>query len=218
MKTAIIVFPGSNCDKDIAYVMRQFYSHNVEFVWHKDQFEKQYDLVILPGGFSYGDYLRCGAIARFSNAMKSVFEHAKQGRKILGICNGFQILTESGLLPGTLMQNKNLKHICKDVYLEVGSSKNPVTKKIPKDKILKIPISHGEGNYYADDFVIQELKEQDRILFRYYKENPNGSMENIAGITSKDFKIVGLMPHPERAMEEWGSTDGKIFFDSFLSY
>lgn len=218
MKTAVVVFPGSNCDKDIAYVMREFYSHDVQFVWHKDQFHEKFDLVILPGGFSYGDYLRCGAIARFSSAMKSVLEHAKKGGKILGICNGFQILTESGLLPGTLMQNKNLKHICKDVYLEVGSSQNPVTKQIPKDKILKIPISHGEGNYYAEDSVIQELKEENRILFKYHKENPNGSVENIAGITSKDFKIVGLMPHPERAMEEWGSTDGKIFFDSFLSY
>lgn len=218
MKTAVVVFPGSNCDKDIAYVMREFYSHEVEFVWHKDQFDKQYDLVILPGGFSYGDYLRCGAIARFSNAMKSVVEHAKRGGRVLGICNGFQILTESGLLPGTLMRNRNLKHICKDIFLEVGSTKNPVTKKISKDTILKIPISHGEGNYYAEPQVIQELKEQNRILFRYYGENPNGSVENIAGITSKNFQVVGLMPHPERAMEEWGSKDGKIFFESFLNY
>jgi phosphoribosylformylglycinamidine synthase len=218
MKSAVIVFPGSNCDKDIAYVLKTFYHHKVDMVWHKTQLSQKYDLVVLPGGFSYGDYLRCGAIARFSPAMKSVLEHAKRGGRILGICNGFQILTESGLLPGTLFKNTNLKHICKNIQLVKGSQNNPLTSKLQPKQVLTIPISHGEGNYYADPDTVKQLKEENRILYRYYKENPNGSVEDIAGITSSDFKIAGLMPHPERAMENWTGTDGKLFFDNFFEF
>lgn len=218
MKSAVIVFPGSNCDKDIAHVLQKHYNHSVDLVWHKDQLDKKYDLVVLPGGFSYGDYLRCGAIARFSLAMKSVMEHANKGGRVLGICNGFQILTESTLLPGTLRLNQNLKHICKNVKLKKGSELNPLTSKVEKSRILEIPISHGEGNYFADSETIAELKEGNQILYYYEGENPNGSVENIAGITSRDFKVAGLMPHPERAIEEFSDTlDGKIFFDSFFS-
>lgn len=218
MKTAVIVFPGSNCDRDIAEILKNFYSHAVEMVWHKDQLQDKYDLVVLPGGFSYGDYLRCGAIARFSPAMKSVVDHAKRGGRVLGICNGFQILTETGLLPGTLRRNENLKHICKDVFLVKGSPVNPLTAKIQDSQVLRIPISHGEGNYYADEKTLESLQSENRIFFRYYQENPNGSLDDIAGITSKDFKIAGLMPHPERAMEAWTGTDGKVFFDSFFAF
>lgn len=219
MKSAVIVFPGSNCDRDIQHILETYYNHTVDMVWHKEQLQGKYDLVVLPGGFSYGDYLRCGAIARFSPAMKSVIEHSNRGGRVLGICNGFQILTESGLLPGTLRMNLNLKHICKNVKLKKGSDKNPLTKSIPSETILEIPISHGEGNYYADSHTILQLKSEGRILFTYEGENPNGSVENIAGITSSDFKIAGLMPHPERAVESFSdSKDGRLFFDSFFDW
>ncbi len=208
MKTAVIRFPGSNCDRDIADILSKYYHHDVTYVWHKDSFEKKYDLVVLPGGFSYGDYLRCGALARFSPAMISLKDHLDSGRLVLGICNGFQILVEAGLLPGALTRNKTLKHICKNVNLKVGSKENPLTKKISPDKLLDIPISHGEGSYFADKETLKRLEDENRILFKYSGENPNGSLEDIAGITSKDFKIAGLMPHPERAVEEIsGSTD-----------
>lgn len=217
MKTAVIVFPGSNCDKDIGYILKQYYNHTIEYVWHKDSMDAQFDLVVVPGGFSYGDYLRCGAIAKFSKAMKSLKGHVEKGRKVLGICNGFQILTEANLLPGTLMRNKNLKHICKSVYVKKGSSSNPLTQNLLEDDILEIPISHSEGNYYADQETLKRMEDNGQILIRYAFGNPNGSVEDIAGITSKDYKIIGLMPHPERAIEEWsGSKDGKKLLDSFL--
>ena len=217
MRTAVIRFPGSNCDRDIADILTQEYKHQVSFIWHKESFEKHYDLVVIPGGFSYGDYLRCGALARFSPAMVSLKDHIDSGRLVLGICNGFQILVESGLLPGALTRNKTLKHICKNVNLKVGSKGNPLTKKISPDKILDIPISHGEGSYFADADTLKQLADEDRVLFRYAGENPNGTLDDIAGVTSKDFRIAGLMPHPERAVEEIsGSTDGRIIFDSFF--
>ena len=217
MRTAVIRIPGSNCDRDIADILTQEYKHQVSFIWHKESFEKHYDLVVIPGGFSYGDYLRCGALARFSPAMVSLKDHIDSGRLVLGICNGFQILVESGLLPGALTRNKTLKHICKNVNLKVGSKGNPLTKKISPDKILDIPISHGEGSYFADADTLKQLADEDRVLFRYAGENPNGSLDDIAGVTSKDFRIAGLMPHPERAVEEIsGSTDGRIIFDSFF--
>ena len=217
MRTAVIRFPGSNCDRDIADILTQEYKHQVSFIWHKESFEKHYDLVVIPGGFSYGDYLRCGALARFSPAMVSLKDHIDSGRLVLGICNGFQILVESGLLPGALTRNKTLKHICKNVNLKVGSKGNPLTKKISPDKILDIPISHGEGSYFADADTLKQLADEDRVLFRYAGENPNGSLDDIAGVTSKDFRIAGLMPHPERAVEEIsGSTDGRIIFDPFF--
>lgn len=219
MKTAVIRFPGSNCDRDIADILAQEYNHQVSFIWHKESFDKHYDLVVIPGGFSYGDYLRCGALARFSPAMVSLKDHIDSGRLVLGICNGFQILVESGLLPGALTRNKTLKHICKNVNLKVGSKENPLTKKISPDKVLDIPISHGEGSYFADADTLKQLADENRVLFRYAGENPNGSLDDIAGVTSKDFRIAGLMPHPERAVEEIsGSTDGKIIFDSFFEF
>ncbi|MBE7410946.1 MAG: phosphoribosylformylglycinamidine synthase subunit PurQ [Leptospiraceae bacterium] len=217
MKTAVITFPGSNCDKDIGDALFEHYNHSVSYIWHKDTFGKEFDLVVLPGGFSYGDYLRCGAMARFANSMNSVIEHSKSGRLILGICNGFQILTECSLLPGALTRNKSLKHICKTVSLVKGGKNNPLTKKIQENEILQIPISHGEGAYFADENTLKKLEDQDRILLKYAIENPNGSLNNIAGITSENFKIAGLMPHPERALDDINqSTDGKKFFDSFF--
>lgn len=217
MNTAVIVFPGSNCDRDIGYILSEYYKHKVDYVWHKNSLEKKYDLVIIPGGFSYGDYLRCGAIAKFSTAMKSLTEHVKYGGRVLGICNGFQILTEAGYLRGTLMRNQNLKHICKTVYLKKGSNSNPLTHKIDEEDILEIPISHSEGNFYADSDSIKYLEDNECIYLRYAIENPNGSIDDIAGITSSDFKIAGLMPHPERAMEEWSvNRDGRKVFDSFF--
>jgi phosphoribosylformylglycinamidine synthase len=217
MRTAVIQFPGSNCDRDIIHILKNYYNHTVDLVWHKNSFQEKYDLVVLPGGFSYGDYLRTGAMARFSVAMKSLEEHVKKGGRVLGICNGFQILTEANYLPGALCKNKSLKHICKNVSLVKGSEKNPLTSKIQSKQKLDIPISHGEGCYFAEQTVLEELESEGRILLKYV-ENPNGSVLNIAGICSKDFKITGLMPHPERAVEEIsGSTDGKLFFDSFFS-
>jgi phosphoribosylformylglycinamidine synthase len=215
-KTAVIVFPGSNCDRDIEYALKTHYNHSVDMIWHKNSITEKYDLVVVPGGFSYGDYLRSGAIARFSNAMKSLDSHIKRGARVLGICNGFQILTEAKLLPGCLMRNISLKHICKTVSIKRGSISNPLTEKIA-NSVLNIPISHGEGCYFAEADIIKQLEDENRILIKYSGENPNGSLDDIAGITSADFKIAGLMPHPERALEKWsGSQDGKIFFDSFF--
>ncbi len=219
MNSAVIVFPGSNCDKDIANILREYYQHTVEFIWHKNSIENKYDLIVIPGGFSYGDYLRCGAIAKFSTAMKSLKSHVDRGARVLGICNGFQILTEAGFLPGTLMRNKNLKHICKNIYLKKGSLNNKLTHNLLEDDILEIPISHSEGNYFASPDTLKHLEDTDGILYKYAIDNPNGSIEDIAGITSPDFKIAGLMPHPERAVEEWApSGDGKKFFDNFFQF
>lgn len=217
MNSAVIVFPGSNCDRDVAYILSEYYKHKVDMIWHKDSIEKDYDLIVVPGGFSYGDYLRCGAIAKFSKAMKSLKSHIERGGRVLGICNGFQILTEAGFLKGTLIRNKNLKHICKSVYLKKGSITNPLTHKIDEEDILEIPVSHSEGNFYADSDTIKYLEDNNCIYFRYAIDNPNGSIADIAGITSPDFKIAGLMPHPERAIEEWSiNRDGRKIFDSFF--
>ncbi|MDX1959448.1 MAG: phosphoribosylformylglycinamidine synthase subunit PurQ [Leptospiraceae bacterium] len=213
MKTGVIVFPGSNCDKDIADTLKVHYSHDVRLLWHKDSITEKFDLIVVPGGFSYGDYLRSGAIARFSNAMKSLPEHISKGGKVLGICNGFQILTEARLLPGALLRNLNQKHICKTVALKAGNSK--LLSGV--DSILKIPISHGEGRYFADSDTLKQLEEKNRILVKYAYDNPNGSVNDIAGIISEDGKVVGLMPHPERAIESFAeSRDGKKFFDTLF--
>lgn len=218
MKTGIITFPGSNCDRDVGFILEKYFDHQVEYIWHKDQFDNRFDMVVLPGGFSYGDYLRCGALARFSIAMESLKSHIQAGRFVLGICNGFQILVESGLLPGALTLNKSLKHICKTVVLSKGSDKNLLTQRIDQNAKLKIPISHSEGAYFAEEDTIKMLQDEDRILFRYDLENPNGSIDDIAGISSRDSKIAGLMPHPERAIEEIsGSIDGKYILDSFFA-
>ncbi|MCB1190161.1 MAG: phosphoribosylformylglycinamidine synthase subunit PurQ [Leptospiraceae bacterium] len=217
MKTGIITFPGSNCDKDVGFILEKYFSHKIEYLWHKDHFENNFDLIVLPGGFSYGDYLRCGALARFAVAMESLNAHIKSGKLVLGICNGFQILVEANLLPGALTLNKTLKHICKTVTLVKGSEKNPLTNKIPIDSILEIPVSHSEGSYFAGEDTIKKLRDENCILFQYALENPNGSVANIAGVSSRNFKIAGLMPHPERAVEEFsGSRDGKIIFESFF--
>ncbi|EPG66233.1 phosphoribosylformylglycinamidine synthase subunit PurQ [Leptospira wolffii] len=218
MKAAVVTFPGSNCDSDIARVLADFYSAKVDKVWHKDQFSEKYDLVILPGGFSYGDYLRSGAMAPFSPVMKSVKEHTDRGGKLFGICNGFQILAEAGYLPGALIRNRNLKYVCKTVGLKKASDSNKISGKLEKDRILRVPVAHGDGCYFASEDIRKQLKDEGRILFLYADENPNGSLDNIAGICSADFKIAGMMPHPERAMNRiTGEMDGKTVLDLVIA-
>lgn len=223
MKTATLVFPGSNCDADCYHAAKRF-SKKVDYVWHKNAFnEKDYDFVIVPGGFSYGDYLRCGAIARFSPVMQSVQAHAKRGGYILGICNGFQILTESHILPGALIRNTNLQFICNNAYLRVETNETPYTTAMRNGDILTIPIAHGEGNYRADEDVLKRLNDEGRVAFRYVTKdgvlseaaNPNGSAENIAGILSENKRVLGMMPHPERVVEAMvGGVDGEKLFKS----
>ncbi len=217
MKFGVVVFPGSNCDHDCYHVLKHVMQKDTEFVWHKDKDISKYDCIILPGGFSYGDYLRTGAIARFSPVMDAVQKHADKGKLVIGICNGFQILLEAGLLPGAMLRNESLRFICKYVDLTVQTSDSPFTRKTKKGDVLRIPIAHGEGNYFADAATIQGLKQNDQILVKYV-ENPNGSLEDIAGICNKKRNVFGLMPHPERASEsELGSTDGKIIFESIIA-
>ena len=207
-KFGVVVFPGSNCDHDAYYAVKKVLNYDAELLWHKDTDLKESEIIILPGGFSYGDYLRTGSIARFSPIMNSVIEFSKKGGIVIGICNGFQILLEAGLLPGVLIKNKSIKFVCKDVYLKIESKKNIFTKDVKSD-ILKIPIAHGEGNYFADDDIIKELQDNDQIVFKYSSSNgevtdefnPNGSMLNIAGIINKDGNILGMMPHPERCAD-----------------
>jgi phosphoribosylformylglycinamidine synthase I len=224
MRAAVIRFPGSNCDQDCHLVLKQS-GFATDYVWHKDTLAKGYDLVVLPGGFSYGDYLRCGAIARFSPVMKSVAEHAQRGGLVLGICNGFQILCESGLLPGALMRNRDLHFICEQTHLRVENTQNPFLNAARVGQVLRIPIAHGEGSYTADSQTLRELNIEGRVLVRYcdasaatgVKANPNGALENIAGICNAERNVFGLMPHPERACDaQLGSADGKVFFESIL--
>ena len=226
MKFAVIVFPGSNCDYDVYYALKHQMGVSVEFVWHKDNSLDKYDAVVLPGGFSYGDYLRAGSIARFSPIMREVIRFAKNGKPVLGICNGFQILTESGLLPGALLRNQNLRFICKHVYIRTERNDTLFTRKLKKGQVLKIPIAHGEGNYFIDKNGLKELEDYGQIVFRYCsasgevhsKYNPNGSIENIAGIINKQGNVLGMMPHPERAMEILlGSMEGQLIFESMIS-
>jgi len=214
MKFAIIIFPGSNCDYDAFYALKNM-GYDVEFIWHKNTSLKNFDGILIPGGFSYGDYLRTGAIAKFSPIMKTVIKESKKGKIIIGICNGFQILIESGLLPGALINNSNIKFISKQVTLNIKSSNSVFTKHINCQQ-LKMPIAHRQGNYIANDKTLNELKNNDQILFEY-ANNPNGSMLNIAGITNKKRNVLGMMPHPERASEGvLGSSDGKLIFESVL--
>lgn len=226
MKFAVVVFPGSNCDHDVFYAVKRVMQQEVEFIWHNDTSLSGYDAVILPGGFAYGDYLRAGAIARFSHIMKAVVEFARKGKIVLGICNGFQVLTECELLPGALMRNHNLRFVCKQVYIKVNNKSSRFTNSLCKDQVLNIPIAHGEGNYYIDDVGLKELKDHEQILFRYCSSsgeeiaaaNPNGSRDNIAGIINKAGNVLGMMPHPERAMEALvGSADGQYIFKSICS-
>lgn len=226
MKTGVLVFPGSNCDHDAYHALAHVMNSEVKFLWHKETDLSDVDFLIIPGGFSYGDYLRTGAIARFSPIMQSVTEFAQKGNPILGICNGFQILLEAGLLPGAMLRNQELRYVCKHVYLHCETSESVFTQNIKKGSVLKIPVAHGEGNYFTDNAGLKQLQDEDRILFRYCDKsgianeaaNFNGSIDNIAGICSEQRNILGMMPHPERAMEqELGSTDGKALFESILN-
>ncbi|MDA2523312.1 phosphoribosylformylglycinamidine synthase subunit PurQ [Bacillus cereus] len=212
MKFAVIVFPGSNCDVDMFHAIKDELGEEVDYVWHDTENLDEYDAILLPGGFSYGDYLRCGAISRFANAMKAVQKAAEQGKPILGVCNGFQILVESGLLPGALMRNENLKFMCRTVQLRVENNETMFTSQYGKDEVINIPIAHGEGNYYCDEATLKQLKENNQIAFRYV-ENPNGSVSDIAGIVNEKGNVLGMMPHPERAVDELlGGAEGlKVF-------
>lgn len=216
MKFAVIVFPGSNCDVDMFHAIKDELGEEVDYVWHDRENLDEYDAILLPGGFSYGDYLRCGAISRFANAMKAVQKAAEQGKPILGVCNGFQILVESGLLPGALMRNENLKFMCRTVQLRVENNETMFTSQYEKDEVINIPIAHGEGNYYCDEETLKRLEENNQIAFRYV-ENPNGSVSDIAGIVNKKGNVLGMMPHPERAVDELlGGAEGLKVFQSIL--
>ena len=226
MKFAVIVFPGSNCDHDAYHAAKHVLGHDAEFIWHKETSVKGADVVILPGGFSYGDYLRTGAIAQFSPVMTAVKAFAAGGGPLLGICNGFQVLCESRLLPGALLRNRDLKFHCAHVHLRVEQTDTPFTMRAFRGQVLSVPIAHGEGNYFADAQTLAELEASRRIVFRYCDEsgqvtdaaNPNGSLSNIAGICNDTRNVVGLMPHPERACESsLGSTDGLVLFDSVVA-
>lgn len=228
MKFGVIIFPGSNCDHDTIYVLKEIMGQNVREIWHKETDISDFtenDWIFLPGGFSYGDYLRSGAIAKYSPIMQEVISFAKKGGKLFGICNGFQILCESGLLPGTLKHNDNQKFICKNIYLKAQTTNSIITSMLSTEKVLNIPIAHGEGNYFIDKNGLDELKRNDQILFKYCDKdgnitktaNPNGSLDNIAGICNKERNVFGMMPHPERASDEiLGNTNGRILFEGIL--
>ena len=216
MKFGVIVFPGSNCDHDALYATSAVLGQKAEYIWHDSHSLGGVDAVILPGGFAYGDYLRCGAIAKFSPVMQAVKRFADDGGLVLGVCNGFQILVEAGLLPGALVRNAGLKFVCRDVHLRVETVNSPFTNAAEKGEILRVPIAHGEGCYYADERTLDELEREDRVAFRYL-DNPNGSLRDIAGILSRRRNVMGMMPHPERAAEPlMGSTDGLTVFESML--
>ncbi len=225
MRFGVVVFPGSNCDYDCYWVVKHLLGKEVDFIWHKEKNLAGYDCLILPGGFSYGDYLRTGAIARFSPVMSLVEAYAREGGLVIGICNEFQILLEAGLLPGAMIRNKNLQFVCKFIHIRVENPQTPYTNLCRRGQILKIPIAHIEGNYYADRKILQELRKNEQIIFRYCSKdgaiseesNPNGSKEAIAGICNKDGNILGMMPHPERASEHLlGSEDGRLIFESII--
>lgn len=225
LRFGVVVFPGSNCDHDAYHVVKHVVEQHAEFLWHKETDLKQSDVIILPGGFSYGDYLRTGAIARFSPIMNEVIRFAQQGGTVIGICNGFQILCEAGLLPGVLLRNRSLLFSCKHVSIRVEHSNSRFTCELAAGDILNIPIAHGEGNYFAETDTIKELEDRSQILFRYCNNfgditdeaNPNGSINNIAGIMNSTGNVMGMMPHPERASEdELGSSDGKKIFESII--
>lgn len=226
MKFGVVVFPGSNCDYDTYYVLKEVLNQPTFFLWHKDHDLKGVDCVVLPGGFSYGDYLRSGAIARFSPLMQEIIEFAQKGGLVLGICNGFQILLEAGLLEGAMLRNKNLKFLCQPVWIRVENNKIPFTQKAKAGQVLKIPIAHFDGNYYAPPETLNKLKKNGQIIFRYCTEkgeiteaaNVNGSVENIAGICNVSGNVLGMMPHPERVSETiLGSSDGLVIFRSIFN-
>ncbi len=217
MKFGVVVFPGSNCDHDALHVARDVLGQPAELLWHKDRDLKGAEVIVLPGGFSYGDYLRCGAIARFSPIMDEVIAHARRGGKVIGICNGFQVLTEAGLLPGALLQNRSRKFICRTVRLRVENASSAFTRAYGKGEEIALPIAHAEGNYYVDDEGLRRLEGEGRIAFRYL-ENPNGARADIAGVLNEGCNVLGMMPHPERASEAvLGSCDGRRIFESLLA-
>lgn len=217
MKFAVLVFPGSNCDIDCFKAVEETIEKPVDYVWHTATDLSAYDCIIVPGGFSYGDYLRCGAISRFAPVMNEVAKAAEQGKYIIGICNGFQILTEAGLLPGALLRNTGMKFVCHDSVLQVENNNTPFTSEYALGEEIIIPIAHGEGNYYCDEETLEKLKANNQIVFTY-KNNPNGSLNNIAGVSNERGNVVGMMPHPERAVNEvLGTTDGKRMFTSILN-
>ncbi len=225
MRFGVVVFPGTWSDRDCHHVVDQVLHQPVEYVWHKDTIISRFDCIILPGGFSYGDYLRTGAIARFSPVMKAVEEHAAKGKLVIGICNGFQILCESGLLPGVLMRNRDLEFHCEWVHLRTETTASPFTNACKQGQVLRVPISHGEGRYYADEATLRELNANNQVVFRYATPdgkitdaaNPNGSLENIAGICNKGRNVLGMMPHPERCAEDiLGGHDGVYIFKSIV--
>lgn len=226
MKVGVVIFPGSNCDQDAIYAFRNEFGCEVVELWHKDHDLQNVDLVFLPGGFSYGDYLRSGAIARFSPIMQNVIDYAGKGGLVFGVCNGFQVLCESHLLPGALLRNESVKFNCNNVHIKAQTTRALVTSQLDTNKALKIPIAHGEGRFYCDAQTLAELKANDQILFRYCdaegnittESNPNGSLENIAGICNKGRNVFGMMPHPERAIDaDLYNTDGRGLFESILS-
>jgi phosphoribosylformylglycinamidine synthase I len=226
MRFAVLQFPASNCDQDAVYSLCNVLGQEAYLVWHKDSDLRGADVVIVPGGFSYGDYLRCGAIARFSPVMQTVQAFAAQGGIVLGICNGFQVLCEAGLLPGALIRNRSLQFRCEQIFVRAATRSSPFTREIPEGKILRLPIAHGEGCYYADDATLAGLKANDQILWQYCDKdgrlteaaNPNGSLLNIAGICNRQRNVAGLMPHPERACETLvGGEDGRLIFESILA-
>ena len=225
MTFAVLQFPASNCDQDAIHALRDVLGHSARLVWHKEQSLGDPDAVVVPGGFSYGDYLRCGAIARFSPVMQAVQQFAANGGLVLGICNGFQVLCEAGLLPGALIRNRSLQFRCEHVYLKTLTNDSPFTNRIPPEKLLRIPIAHGEGCYFADEEILDRLKAHNQVLWQYCNAqgevteaaNPNGSLGNIAGICNERRNVAGLMPHPERACETiLGSTDGCLIFQSLI--
>jgi phosphoribosylformylglycinamidine synthase len=226
MKFGVVIFPGSNCDEDIIHVLDKIMGQQVVRLWHKDHDLQGAEFIILPGGFSFGDYLRSGAIARFSPIMEQVIQFANNGGYVLGICNGFQILTEAGLLPGALLHNNNRKFICRNIYIKPQTGNTLLTAQIDPQRALKIPIAHGEGNYFADADVLKSINDNDQVIFRYCDEagnitadaNPNGSIENIAGVTNINRNVFGFMPHPERAADPLlANEDGLAIFESILS-
>jgi len=228
-RIAVLVFPGSNCDHDAYHAAKHVFGQDARFVWHKEESVGDADLVIVPGGFSYGDYLRSGAIARFSPVMKDVVRHAKEGRLVLGVCNGFQVLCEAGLLPGALMRNASLRFVCRDVHLRVENAETPFTNQAQVGDLLTVPVAHGDGNYTADEATLDRLEAENRVVFRYAdadgqitpEANPNGSARNIAGVLGENGNVLGMMPHPERCVEAilgHGGADGAVLFRSALAH
>ena len=226
MKFGVVIFPGSNCDHDTYHVLKSVLGEETVFFWHQDTDLQDVDTVILPGGFSYGDYLRCGAIAKFSPILESVRRHAQEGKLVVGICNGFQILQEAGLLPGVMLRNAGLKFVCRHVWLRTENNQTPFTNACQDGQVLRIPIAHNEGNFFISDQELAELQENQQIIFRYSdaqgdvipEANPNGSIDSIAGVTNRQGNVMGMMPHPERASEALlGSEDGRFIFKSMIN-